>query len=159
MSWIATKGMMVNFSSHERPGCDLYTEQKFDDFEVYYEYLIPHGSNSGFYFRGRYEIQIIDNGLPNLKPYQKDGSLYSVSPPPDGVSRGPNTWQSVYGRITGRRLTVVFNGRKVFDDVELPKPTGGELDRNEDQPGPILLQGNHGSIIFRHMKIRPLTRS
>jgi len=36
------------------------------------------------------------------------------------------------------------------------KATGGELDKNMDQPGPIMLQGDHGSISFRKIEIKEL---
>jgi hypothetical protein len=34
--------------------------------------------------------------------------------------------------------------------------TGGSLDGKVLQPGPILLQGDHGKVSFRNIKIRPL---
>ena len=54
------------------------------------------------------------------------------------------------GKVTRKaRITLVWNGEKVLDDVEVPNGTA--LD-----PGPILLQGDHGKVTFRNIKIKPL---
>jgi hypothetical protein len=45
---------------------------------------------------------------------------------------------------------------KTHDGVECPKGTGGQLDDNVDQPGPILLQGDHGAVGFRNIRIKAL---
>ena len=48
------------------------------------------------------------------------------------------------------RVTLVWNGEKVIDDAEIPNGTA--LD-----PGPLLLQGDHGKVTFRNIKIKPLS--
>jgi hypothetical protein len=45
---------------------------------------------------------------------------------------------------------------KIHDEVEVPKATGGELDQKLDEPGPIMLQGDHGVVAFRNIRIKPL---
>ena len=67
---------MVN----ERAGADIMTEERFQDFELRYEYMIPKNSNSGVYLRGRYEVQIDDNfGKP---PHVNgDGAIYGEIAP------------------------------------------------------------------------------
>jgi hypothetical protein len=155
MSWRVEDGMLINVSTAEQLGVDIYSDEQFEDFEIYYEYRIPPGSNSGLYLRGRYEIQILDDY--GLEPsVQTNGGIYSLVAPARNVSRPPGEWQSVYAKLIGRTVTVYLNGEKVVDEFELTRPSGGELDGNEDQPGPILLQGDHGSIDFRHLKVRPI---
>jgi len=45
---------------------------------------------------------------------------------------------------------------KIHDNVECPKPTGGEVDNKVGEPGPILLQGDHGTVSFRSISIKEL---
>ena len=55
--WLVRDGMLVN----ERPGNNLVSNAKFDDFKLYAEFRYPADSNSGLYLRGRYEVQIEDS--------------------------------------------------------------------------------------------------
>ncbi len=52
-------------------------------------------------------------------------------------------------------LKVVLNGEVIHEDVEAPKPTGGELSSKEAATGPLLLQGDLGPVSFRNIKITP----
>lgn len=151
-------------------GTDLFTEQKFGDFTLHVEFLGT--SNSGVYLQGRYEIQV-DNSI-NVKPKieEKDGkkvevlsktmcgALYSQIAPSKNMSKKPSEWQTFditfraargeKGKVTQKaRVTLVWNGEKVIDDAEIPNGTA--LD-----PGPILLQGDHGKVTFRNIRIKPL---
>jgi hypothetical protein len=51
---------------------------------------------------------------------------------------------------------VILNGTKIIDNAEVPGITGGALDANEKEPGPILLQGDHGRVQFRKVRLTPL---
>lgn len=158
MSWRAEDGLLRNTSDVKKhDGVDLVSEPTFDDFEIYLEYRVPRGSNSGVYLRGRYEIQILEDfGKPPRDG--SNGGIYSLAVPAKNVSREPGQWQSIYARLVGRRVNVWVNGFQTVQDVELTRATGGELDQNHDAPGPIMLQGNHGSVDFRHILIRPIPR-
>ena len=54
------------------------------------------------------------------------------------------------------RITVILNGVRIHDNVEVTRATGGELDTNVNEPGPIMLQGDHGAIAFRNVRIKTL---
>jgi hypothetical protein len=91
-TWSAQNGMLVNEIPDGKHGTDLVSEAKFGDFTVRYEYLVPKGANSGFYLRGRYEIQIY--GDSTQPPGDSgDGGLYSVKAPSQNASRPPGQWQ------------------------------------------------------------------
>ena len=51
-----------------------------------------------------------------------------------------------------------MNGVKIHDNVLCDRPTGGELDGRVNEPGPILLQGNHGTVNFRNNRIKELPK-
>jgi hypothetical protein len=45
---------------------------------------------------------------------------------------------------------------KIIDDGEIPGITGDALDADESEPGPIMLQGDHGPIQYRKVVLTPL---
>jgi len=154
-TWSAQNGMLVNSIPKGKHGTDLVTEEKYRDYVVRYEYLVPKGSNSGFYLRGRYEIQVLDDhGKPPADG--GNGGLYSVKAPSQNASRPPGQWQEVEATLRGNRVTVVLNGVKIHENVELTRATGGQLDDNLDQPGSFMLQGDHGAVAFRNLRVKPL---
>jgi len=155
-SWSVQNGMLVNTASKDVHGTDLISEEKFRDFTVRYEYQVPKGSNSGFYLRGRYEIQILDDFEGNKPGMGGNGAIYNTKPVSMFASRRPGEWQEVEATIQGNRITVYLNGVKVHDNVEVTKATGSQLDDNLDQPGPVFLQGDHGAVAFRNIRVKAL---
>lgn len=155
-SWSAQNGILVNAATDQEHGTDLVTEEKFKDFTVRYEFMIPKNANSGFYLRGRHEIQILDDFLTGKAEPFGNGAFYNLKAPSANVSRAPGEWQQVEATLRGDKASVILNGVKIHDEVTLDRATGGELDRNLNEPGPILLQGDHGSIAFRRIRIKPL---
>ena len=57
--------------------------------------------------------------------------------------------------LIGRRVTVVANGKAIIVDQIIPGITGGALDSKEGEPGPIMLQGDHGPVEYRNIIITP----
>jgi hypothetical protein len=157
-SWSVQEGVLVNDVSEGKHGTDLVTEEKFRDFILRYEYKIPKGANSGVYLRGRYEIQILDDYDKQTARDNGNGSIYKLAAPAKFVSKPAGEWQTVETTIRGKEITVILNGEKIHNKVVVDKPTGGELDKNVTQPGPVMLQGDHGSISFRKIEIKELTR-
>lgn len=155
-SWSAQNGMLVNEIPKDGHGTDLVTDAPFQDFTVRYEFMVPSGSNSGFYLRGRHEIQIVDDYAAGQTSLGGNGSIYNHTMASKFVSKKPGEWQTAEATIRGNRVTVILNGTKVIDNVVVDRPTGGELDGNVNAPGPIFLQGDHGAIAFRNLRIKPL---
>ncbi len=154
-SWSVQNGMMVNTIGKDEHGTDIVTKEKFWNFTVRYEYLIPKGSNSGFYLRGRHEIQIFDDY--GKKPEMGgNGAIYSVKPVSLMASRKAGEWQEVEATIKGNRISVTLNGVQVHDNVEVNRATGSELDANVDQPGSLFVQGDHGAVALRNIRIKVL---
>ena len=123
-----------------------------------YEFQVPDGSNSGFYLRGRHEIQILGD-YKNGKPGKgSNGAIYNHTAPSEFASKPGGEWQTAEATIIGNRITVTLNGVKVHDNVVCDRPTGGEIDRQQSEPGPIFLQGDHGTVSFRNIRIRELPK-
>jgi len=148
--WKVENGVLVN----PKPGVNLMTDEKFDDFKLNIEFRYPEESNSGIYLRGRYELQIEDGrGKEPSSVYF--GGIYGFLTPNEMVAGQPGEWQSYEITLIGRRVTVKANGKTIICDQIIPGITGGALDSHEGQPGPILLQGDHGVVEFRNISITP----
>jgi hypothetical protein len=151
-------------------GSDVYTEQTFGDCELHIEFVVPKGSNSGVYLMGEYEVQVLDSfGKPDNRLSQGDvGAIYSAAKPSKNASKAPGEWQTfdivfqaprfdAAGKKTqnAKFLSVKLNGQEIQKDVEVKAPTGGQLSNQEKPTGPLLLQGDHGIIAFRNIRIAP----
>ncbi len=162
-SWSVEGDELVN-AGH---GTDIYHEVRLTDFEVQFEFNVPEGSNSGIYLQRRYEVQIHDSfGLdPNPSIC---GGIYSQAAPSVNAFKPAGEWQTMTvtfrsarpslsgGLASPARVTVVQNGVRVIDDFELLGPTGGEMDRDEGKAAGIMLQGDHGAIRVRDIRVRPI---
>jgi len=154
--WTVEDGVLKNTIKKGEHGVDLLTEKKFRNFTVRFEYLVPDGSNSGFYLRGRHEIQILGDYKSGKPSAGGNGGLYAFKAPDVFASLPGDQWQTCEATIIGNKITVVLNGKKIHDNVVCDKPTGGEVDNKVNEPGPILLQGDHGTVSFRHLRIKEL---
>jgi hypothetical protein len=158
-SWSVEPGSILkNTVEKGMHGTDLVSDKKFWNFTVRYEYMTPNGSNSGFYLRGRYEIQILGDHQSGQATKTCNGSLYNFKAPEQFVTKPGGEWQTAEATIIGKRVTVTLNGVKIHDNVEITHGTGGQLDDNQDEPGPILLQGDHGTVSFRNIRIKELPK-
>ncbi len=164
---------------------NLITQQAWGDIELSLDFMVPRGSNSGVKLHGLYEIQIADSWGKTAKLRGDDcGGVYprwemnpnfhtldDGIPPRRNAARAPGEWQSLRilfraprfdaeGKkiVNARFEKVELNGKLIHENVELPCPTGGmwrdlHLERST---GPLLLQGDHGQVAFRNIRIRPL---
>lgn len=149
--WIVKNGILTS----PKAGSNLITEQKYNDFKLHVEFKYAKGGNSGVYLRGRYELQIEDSkkdAHPNSVLF---GGIYGFLTANEMVTLGPDEWQSYDITLVGRLVTVVANGKTIISNQEIPGITGGALDSNEGEPGPIYLQGDHEPIEYRKIVITP----
>lgn len=177
------KGVFVNGKKgRER---DLYTKEVFGDIEVELEFLLAKGSNSGLKFQGVYEIQLCDSlgkkddkltgsdsgGVyprADLKPVYK--AIDKGIAPKTNACLGPNKWQKLTAifvaprfdaegkKIANARLVkVTLNDKVIHENLELTSPTGHNWTKKETATGPLMLQGDHGPVAFRNVRVRPYT--
>ena len=156
---------------------DLRTEEKFGDFELYLEFVISSGSNSGVFLHGLYEIQIFDSyGYAGPLQVGDNGGIYADPkghggrPPLVNASKPAGDWQSfriwfraprfdVSGRkiANARVLRVLLNDTLVQREFEVDGPTGSHKGELVEAPmNPLMLQGDHGPVAFRNVYIRSL---
>lgn len=148
--WVVENGELVN-KDH---GSNLRGTRKFDDFKLHIEFNCPDDGNSGVYLRGRYEVQVEYEPLDKNPPERRIGSVYGFLTPAVTVPRKPSTWESFDITLVGRNVTVIHDGILTIDHKEIPGITGGALDANEGEPGPIYIQGDHtGGLKFRNIRI------
>ena len=159
---------------------DLLSDEKFGDVEVYLEFMLARGSNSGIYMQGHYEVQIFDSFAETKLLYGSSGGIYrgfskpgsgrfAGAPPRVNAARAPGQWQSL--RIwfqaprfdaSGKKianakfLRVLCNGALVQENVEVDEPTVSAQGTPEAPLGPLMLQGDHGPVALRSIYVRPL---
>ncbi|SPE40997.1 conserved hypothetical protein [Candidatus Sulfopaludibacter sp. SbA3] len=153
MKWSVKDGIMRNAP----PTTDIISEQKFWNFKLHVDFRIIERSNSGIGLRGRYEIQILED---YGKPAGTHGAaaLYSRVAPSVNASKPAGEWQSYDIRLVGRQLTVVHNGTKVLDKVEVEGLTAIANNADEGEPGPFIVQGDHSYVEIKSFVVTPLVK-
>lgn len=173
-------GTLVNLPDKNHPGKDLLSNLQHGDLDLELDYMMAMGSNSGIYMQGRYEIQLLDSwGVVNPKAGDNGGIYerwneskpegqkgYEGHAPRQNASRAPGLWQHIkisfqapqfneQGQKTdnAKILRIELNGVPIHENVELSGPTRGALRNDEVAKGPLRLQGDHGPIAFRNIKI------
>jgi hypothetical protein len=153
MKWSVVDGILRNAP----PTTDLISVSKFWNFKLHVDFRIVEHSNSGIGLRGRYEIQILeDYGKPANT--HGAGALYSRIAPSVNASKPAGEWQSYDIRLVGRQLTVVHNGIKVLDKVEVEGLTAIANNADEAEPGPFIVQGDHSYVEIKSFVVTPLVR-
>lgn len=172
----APSGVILN-----GPGrtANLCTARAFGDVELYVEFMLAKGSNSGVYLQGLYEVQIFDSwGAGDGMKTSDGGAIYHQwieergvggAAPLVNASRQPGEWQSYQiwfraprfdasGKKTApaRFERVLHNGRLVQKEVDVAGPTRAHLPIPEAAQNPLMIQGDHGPVAIRHVYVRPL---
>lgn len=130
--------------------------------------------NSGIFFMGQYEVQVLDSyDDQNNKTYADGiaGSVYGQYPPLVNPIRPPGNWQyydiefrrpifNAAGEVVRpARFTVDFNGHRVQDNVVLVGPTnppGRRPYKAHDEALPLRLQDHKEVVRYRNIWIQPL---
>jgi hypothetical protein len=148
--WVAENGILRS----PRTGSNLVTDKSFTDFKLHIEFRYGKESNSGVYLRGRYEVQIADS--KGKEPLVGElGAVYGFLTPTEQVAKEAGAWQTYDITLVGRMVSVVANGKQIICNQAIPGITGGALDSKEGEPGPLLLQGDHGPIEYRNITLTP----
>ncbi len=183
-AWEKTDGSAATWpvadGSMEAVGGDIRTKQSFGDFKLHVEWQQPQlppevtgqqRGNSGVYLQDRYEVQVLDSFGDTTLADDEAGSIYDKRAPDSNAATAPGTWQTYEitfraarfdgsgNKTANARVTVVWNGTTVHNDVEIDGPTGGGAAENASA-GPIRLQ-DHGdpgdNVRYRTIWVEPLS--
>ena len=146
-------------------GIDIYTVEEFGDCHLELEVMVPKGANSGVFLLREYEVQILDSyGRTELKTGDM-GGIYGVAAPAINATKAPGEWQRLSVDFRAPRfdkegskisnavfVLVTLNGEILHRNLEVKNSTTGTT-RKEKAQGPIRLQGDHGPVAFRKIKI------
>jgi hypothetical protein len=149
---------------------NLISEASFGDCILELEFMVPKKSNSGVKLVSLYEIQILDSFGKAAVGKGDCGAVYQESAPKVNACKAPGEWQTLVidfraprfdaaGKKTAnaRFAKVTLNGQMVQENVELDHGTNVSRNKPEYPAGPLLLQGDHGPIAFRNIKLTPLS--
>jgi hypothetical protein len=147
-----------------------YTKEAFGDISHFHlEFKLPlqpnnrgqGRANSGVYFAGEFEVQVLDSF--GLVPTSGDcAALYGRARARVNASLPPETWQTydvefrtprlnAEGSVKeNARITVLHNGIKVHDNVEIPY-SGDRWKGKSQATGPIHLQDHGHPIQYRNI--------
>jgi hypothetical protein len=169
-------GIILN--SIQGKTANLVSDSKFGDLELYLEFLIPQGSNSGVYLQGLYEIQVFDSWGKDQVTTSDGGAIYhrwidgkpvGGSAPKMNATLPPGEWQSYHVWFRAPRfgpdgkkienakfLRVLYNGKLVQENFAVEGGTRAHINVPEAARNPLMLQGDHGPVAYRNIYVRPL---
>lgn len=146
--WSLVGDVLVN----QAVGADLISDERFEDFRLRFDVRLPVGGNSGVFLRGRYEIQIQNDGSMRSSAL-RTGAVYGWLAPAARAPLPAGSWHAVEITLIGRRVTVRIGETTVIENGEIPGITGGALDSDEAMAGPLMFQGDHTTVEFRNVRI------
>lgn len=181
-----TGKILLNSTAKDLKVPYLMTKAEYGDLHVEMEFLIPKGSNAGVYLMGRYEVQIFDSfGLTELH-YDDLGGIYQSwdpslpqkqegfagTPPKVNATKAPGEWQTLDITFRAPRLDaagkkiadpvfekVLVNGILVQENVSVPGPTRSSPLSTDAATGPLTIQGDHGPIAIRKLRVTSLAET
>ncbi|WP_201787155.1 family 16 glycoside hydrolase [Actinoplanes sp. TFC3] len=167
----------VSGGSAEVLGGDLRTKQTFGDFKLHAEFWLPNlpadvtgqqRANSGIYLQDRYEVQVLDSYGKSPLADNDCAAIYLKKAPSTNAGTAPETWQSYDitfraaryqggTKVENARVTVVWNGVTVQDNVAIDGPTGaGAAEGPELLPIRLQDHGDPGANVrYRNLWVEP----
>ncbi len=148
--WIVENGLIHHTG---KDGKNLATAQKYKDFELWVDWKITKGGESGIYLRGRPQVQIGgEEGSGGLSTNKKgsDGQLplYAGKLRKD---KKPGDWNTFYIKMLDTKVTVALNDVIVVDNAVF-------LDGKIPAEGPIELQAHGSPVWFRNVFVREIKK-
>ena len=162
---------LVDGAMEVAPGTNtIRTKKEFADIKLHIEFRTPFmpeergqgRGNSGVYLQGRHEVQVLDSfGLEGLS--NECGGIYGASQPMVNMCAPPMQWQTYditfraarfdgsKQKLEDARMTVLHNGVKIHDNVELTRITKEDPGGDLLQWGGIYLQDHGNPVQYRNI--------
>lgn len=179
LSYNNGSGVLVNVPEEEKRG-NLFTVFEHGDIEFECDVMMPVTSNSGIYFQGRYEVQLLDSWGVKNPTYGDMGGIYQRwdktkdkgeegfegTAPKINAAKAPGLWQHMKvifhapefdasnTKIKNAWFEEVWlNGILIHQNVELSGPTRGGA-AEEAAMAALMIQGDHGPVAFKNIKYK-----
>ena len=156
--WSVVDGVLT----YDGKGQSLCTAKDYADFELYVDWKILEGGDSGIYLRGSPQVQIWDTTYEKyfkLGSQKGSGALWNNKKNPrfpDAKADKPvGEWNTFFIRLVGDKLTVKLNGQRVVNNVTMENYW--ERDRPLYKTGQIELQNHGNKLWFRNIYIKELS--
>ncbi len=139
-------------------GDNLCSVKEYGDFEMYVDWRITKGGDSGIYLRGSPQVQIWDTSRVEVGAQVGSGGLYNNQrhrADPLKVADNPvGEWNTFRIIMTGEVVSVWLNGELVTDNVVMEN----YWDRSKPifARGPVELQAHGTDLTFRDIYIREI---
>jgi hypothetical protein len=143
----------------------IITHKKFGDCKVHVEFrTLGLPSNSGVFLEDRYEVNINETyARPEMSPNGGLDNCTTDAKPRIRPCRAPLEWQTfdidfhaprfdaAGNKTASGRMTVLFNGVKIYDNQEVQQATGAASRLGEAPAGPLMLQEHGMPLQFRNV--------
>jgi hypothetical protein len=155
--WRVEDGVLVS-DGHEPY---LATKRNYGDFEMWVDWMIGPGGDSGIYLRGTPQVQIWDPAGPSAKVHGAEkgsGAIWNNKKnerfPSEIADKPIGQWNRMFIRMVGPYVTVELNGKKVVDNVVMENYYKPEMPIYAR--GPIYLQTHGAETRFRNVFVREI---
>mgnify|MGYP003649226917 CR=1 FL=1 len=175
------KGVLANIPTEQTKNGHIFTDFEHGDIEIELDVMMPVNSNSGLYFQGRYEVQLLDSwgereptsadigGIYQRWDDNREGDQkgYEGHPPKINASKSPGLWQHFkiifhapkFDTTGNKTENAVFqevwlNGELIQENIEVTGPTRSSAFDDEKARGPFMIQGDHGPVAIRNLKYK-----
>lgn len=182
-AWMHDDGSAIKWKVGKKdmtvtPGTgQIKTKESFGDCQLHIEWRSPDETatgqgkgNSGIFFQGLYELQVLNSYQNRTYSNGQAGSIYKQSPPLVNAMRKPGDW-NVYdvifqaprfdsegNKTESARITVLHNGVLIQNNTEILGTTEyiGKPKNLAHGDGPIILQDHSNKVSYRNIWLRKL---
>jgi hypothetical protein len=152
---------------------DIMTSEKFDWFELVLEFNLAKGGNSGVMYHVAEDGEATWHSGPEIQLYDHPaeagqeitGYLYQLYASKVDASKPAGQWNSLRIMVSPKKCWTAVNGVKYYEYVLGSPDFWARVAKSKFaqypqfaklNKGAIAIQGDHGVVSFRNIKIRPI---